>query len=104
MFTLTNPNNAPLKLPIQGPYVGYATNSHGSFGPMFGSTDLRINDNCNSVSNDASINYYTFPNGQFSITARFEAMRSRCIALSSIWSMLAELLIGQLNRRPLDPR
>ncbi len=66
MFSLVNPSNTPLKLPVilTYSYSTYATFHAASYGPSFGTQDLWINDNSNTVKlNYANIVYYTPPNG-----------------------------------------
>jgi len=72
MFSLVNPSNTPLKLPVilTYSYSTYATFNAALYGPSFGFMDLWINNNCNIVKlNYANIFYYTSPNGLSSTQA-----------------------------------
>jgi len=64
LFTLVNPNNTPLKLPVLPTLVVYSTYQNPGYGPTFGGgQDLHIADSCSSNTNSYAKSYsYTFPN------------------------------------------
>jgi len=63
LFTLTNPNNMPLKLAVTN--SGYALHYNPSYGPIFGGGhDMLIYDASNTNTNSfISSSSYTYPNG-----------------------------------------
>jgi len=65
LFTLVNPSNTPLKLPVLSIFIQYATFHYSGYGPTFGGGhDLYIVDNCNQNSDSYSyIHSYTAPAG-----------------------------------------
>jgi len=65
LFTLVNPKNTPLKLPVFPTLIETRDTYHNFFyGPTFGGGhDLHIADSCNSNTNSYAKSYsYTFPN------------------------------------------
>jgi len=67
LFTLVNPNNKPLKLPVLPLSLQSATYHNFFYGPTFGwGHDLYIADNCNLNANSFARSLsYTLPNGLY---------------------------------------